>query len=243
MTIINNIGARPNDLSPKAAADKSLLRAAQQFESLFLEKLLGKMRASTSMGNEKQGMGKAGNGMYDLLMDRSVAQKLSGQGGGTGIAQFLYRQWTGETRATVVPAVTTVRRSAAPEAPAAPTLNFDQLTPGVRDNGEVPLRDMLPPTGLEEKNDFSLNKPKRDPDVLAGEGETSHVRGHNNELQNFANIDNDPKTGLSRQRNRVTQGDGDGSLRSHATQAYRRNTNDHLTGGHERDFGTGGGRA
>ena len=243
MTTINHIAARPSDLSPQAAADKKLLRAAQQFESLFLEKLLGKMRASTSMGNEKQGMGKAGSGMYDLLMDRSVAQKLSAEGGGTGIANFLYRQWTGNSsQHTVVPAAPTIQRSAAPASPTVPDLNFEHLTPGVRDNGEIPLRDMLPPTGLEEKNDFSLNAPIGDPDAPVRE--TSQVRGQDYELQNIATTDNDPETGLSRQRNGIPQGNsGNDSLRSHATEAYRRSTSDHLSGGHERDLGTGGGRA
>lgn len=152
--------AQPDRSQAARAEDRGLAKAAQEFESLFTQRLVEAMRKPSDEDANRT------HGMLDHLMNESLAKHLS-QGQGLGIASFLYRQWTGGElgRASLASGTTGLAsgatgldlpasRMSAPspggEMNAPTTIPDVKYDPGSVDDGSRPLRDMLPPTGLEE---------------------------------------------------------------------------------------------
>jgi soluble lytic murein transglycosylase-like protein len=78
------------DLGPEARA--RLLRAAQDFEALFLGYMMKSMRAASPTGGESEGFG---GEMMMSLADMQFAQHLS-RSTPLGVAEMVYRELTGE---------------------------------------------------------------------------------------------------------------------------------------------------
>jgi soluble lytic murein transglycosylase-like protein len=78
------------DLGPEARA--RLLRAAQDFEALFLGYMMKSMRAASPTGGESEGFG---GEMMMSLADMQFAQHLS-RSHPLGVAEMVYRELTGE---------------------------------------------------------------------------------------------------------------------------------------------------
>lgn len=155
-----------------ASADKAgLAKAAREFESLFAMKLVEPLVEATGAG------GGTGGGMVDLMMGQSLAGHLS-KGTGLGVAGFLYKQWTGEK----LPSAGALARAqagdaSAPSGPLAPStqgLDGAPFGPSPGDGGEpraddgvTPLRELLPPTGLEGDYSRSQANPESTAQVAA----------------------------------------------------------------------------
>jgi Rod binding domain-containing protein len=144
------------------ARDAKMLKVAQQFEALFTQKLLQSLR---KMVPESSMFPKGpGNTMYDHMMDSQVAEHMS-KSRGTGIADFLYRQWTGKGRPVQITQEAGQRIHAVSTVDSEPT--GTEVTPPSRQvldvevvvphNAKESLRNELPPSGGKEKNDFFLN--------------------------------------------------------------------------------------
>lgn len=77
---------------PKAAPDPQdakLLEAAQEFEAIFLEKMLSQMRAANrALSEQAPNMAKE---TYEGWQDQEMAKSIS-RSGGIGLADALYRQ-------------------------------------------------------------------------------------------------------------------------------------------------------
>jgi hypothetical protein len=155
-----------------AGAEKAgLAKAAREFESLFAMKLVDPLVEATGAG------GGTGGGMVDLMMSQSLAGHLS-KGTGLGVAGFLYKQWTGEK----LPSTSSLARvqagaGATPSGTLAPSGQGPDgapfgLSPGDggeprADDGVTPLRELLPPTGLEGDYSKSQAKPESPAQVAA----------------------------------------------------------------------------
>lgn len=159
-----------------AGAEKAgLAKAAREFESLFAMKLVEPLVEASSAG------GSTGGGMVDLMMSQSLAGHLS-KGTGLGVAGFLYKQWTGEKLPSSgalarVHAGAGAGTSALPSGLGAPSDGGidaapfgsgpgDGGTPRA-DDGVTPLRELLPPTGLEADYTKSHTKPESTAQVAA----------------------------------------------------------------------------
>ncbi len=142
-------------------ADRASLRkSAEQFEALFLTKIVEQMNVSAGGG----GSG-ASAGLYRHMMDQSLAQHLAHQGG-IGVADFLYAQWSGERTPTQA-ASSLPMGGTMPVVP--PMEQGVPLPPGTIDDGSRPLRELLPPTGLEGgPATISLNRPAHRTDAPSG---------------------------------------------------------------------------
>lgn len=227
--------------------EAQLATAARQFEAIFLEKMLGAMRSSVPESGltPKQ----AGSDMFQFMSDRAVAEHMT-TGRGVGIADFLYRQWTGDklsaqpsvVAAPGMPIGHTLHTSGAGSAGHAATQipTFDHVSAEGEglDNGAAPLRDLLPPTGLEE-DDFFLNAPGRGPDRPSGNA--SHASEVNHEHES---ITTDHDHGATRpsggDHSRGVGSISNGNYRR-AIESYQRTDASGGGGGHESHGGAGGG--
>lgn len=158
-----------------AGAEKAgLAKAAREFESLFAMKLVEPLVEASGAG------GSTGGGMVDMMMSQALAGHLS-RGTGLGVAGFLYKQWTGEK----LPSSGELARAHTGAASAASDPShgvldpssgapFDSQTPtdGTprADDGVTPLRDLLPPTGLDGDYTKSQAKPESTESFAAATG-------------------------------------------------------------------------
>jgi hypothetical protein len=202
-------------------------KAARQFEAIFVQQLLQSMRRtipeSASMGRS------AGSSMYDFMLDRSVADQMSA-GRGIGIADFLHRQWTGDQ----IPSQNPVAAGTPINGGSIPAISgqspdfgvslevFEQPSSGEGwDDGSRPLRDALPPTGLE-KDHFFLNNSGTS-FVNSSENLPSFEVSHGSEVR--APDVNDPST-IARGGSRGSTPDRIGEGRDHAIASYQRTARD-----------------
>lgn len=208
------------------AQDAQLQKAARQFEALFLQQLLGEMRKSAG---ESGGLGSsAGAGIYESMVDQAVADHMT-EGRGVGVASYLYRQWTGQSMAAT-PTISAgamissgSASNATPDAhehqvPGVNEFDFNELPKGKRDDGVTPLREMLPPTGLEgEKDLFSLNTPSGGPDGRF-EGIAPNGGSYGRETHATDNDNSEARPG----RGSHSESSGRSTGRTEAIAAYRR---------------------
>jgi flagellar protein FlgJ len=97
----------PQD-SPKAGGtpEQKLKRTCQDFEALFIYKLLERMRATVP----KEGyLHSAQEDVYQSICDQQVATALS-RGKGMGLGEVLYRQLSGQGRPLPRPAAATTTK-------------------------------------------------------------------------------------------------------------------------------------
>lgn len=183
MSAIDRIGLSSPAPQDARKDDQQLAKAARQFEAVFAQKLLSTMR---KMVPESSLFPKgSGHTLYDHMMDSEVSQHMT-RGRGMGIAQFLFRQWTGGREMPASPVNVAAVSKQQLEAPVdaiatagkvenqsvkgteitktgdvAPVDHMktpDGLPSGRIDNELELLRNLLPPNGLEEKNNFFLNQ-------------------------------------------------------------------------------------
>lgn len=211
MSTIDRVGNHvtvPNE----SVRETELANAARQFEALFTQQLLGAMRKTVPQSSLfPKG---PGHTLYDHMMDTEVASHMA-SGQGTGIAAFLYQDWTGKQmpdmkNSTSETSALPVQQTNAPiialEKQAVDTLSdqpeaehqtehFNNPASGVKnnpgagelegiDNGRELLRNLLPPTGLEKKEDYFLNQSQKRHDHTSGGvspalGIETHPRGSN----------------------------------------------------------------
>jgi flagellar protein FlgJ len=189
---VGNHATVPNE----SVRETELANAARQFEALFTQQLLGAMRKTVPQSSLfPKG---PGHTLYDHMMDTEVASHMA-SGQGTGIAAFLYQDWTGKQMpnlkdSTSETSALLTNRIDAPivalEQQAVDTLSdqpkadhrtehFNKPAPWVNkdpgsgsleriDNGRELLRNLLPPTGLEKKEDYFLNQSQKRHDHSSG---------------------------------------------------------------------------
>ncbi len=147
----------PRTLYAPSREHHGLARAAREFESLLTQRLVSTLRARPD-GEEGPG-----GGMLDLMVDQALAGHLA-KGRGMGIASVLYRRWTGEELPGSAvrlagnaaglrggdasdPLAPQGGPSALPDVPALP---WHDAPGGGVDDGVTPLRELMPPTGLDD---------------------------------------------------------------------------------------------
>jgi len=88
------VRARFEGIANDPAQDRKLQQAARQFESLFLQRIVSAMRKETStMSPSNSG---PGGHLYDHMINTALADHMT-EGRGVGIADSLYRDWTGKS--------------------------------------------------------------------------------------------------------------------------------------------------
>lgn len=94
---VNSVGKLR--LAAKTDSNASIKEVAKQFESLFVNMMLKSMRDATP----KDGLfDSSSTNMYTGVLDQQMSQKLSSNGGGLGLADFMVKQLT---RSQATPAV------------------------------------------------------------------------------------------------------------------------------------------
>ncbi len=95
----------PGGDSPAAGGSpqRRLKAACQDFESIFIYKLLEQMRSTIPQEGYLHG---SGEGVYNAICDQQVAQALA-KGRGIGLAEMLYRQLSQKAAAAGQPAAST----------------------------------------------------------------------------------------------------------------------------------------
>ncbi|MCG2579490.1 MAG: flagellar assembly peptidoglycan hydrolase FlgJ [Marinobacter sp.] len=83
-----------NELKTQARTDKkaALAEVARQFESLFLGEMLKSMRKAGDVFSEDNYLNSNESQHYRDMFDNQLSLTMSGQGGGTGLAEALVRQ-------------------------------------------------------------------------------------------------------------------------------------------------------
>jgi len=153
------VRARFEGIAEDPVQDRKLQQAARQFEALFMQRIVSAMRKETNVMSSTSGG--TGSHMYEHMINTSLADHMT-QGRGVGIADSLYRDWTGKSlnAADDMTVTRTVDPPSVPAAllelrsmnsrPTASTIEAPETDPGLGiDDGVRPLREMLPPDGTE----------------------------------------------------------------------------------------------
>ncbi|MDZ4165563.1 MAG: rod-binding protein [Smithellaceae bacterium] len=69
--------------------DKQLEKACQDFEAIFVYKILQALRKTVPTAGMSKMPGKA---TYEMLMDQKIAEDFSKKGGGMGLGRLLYEK-------------------------------------------------------------------------------------------------------------------------------------------------------
>ena len=148
-----------------AANNPALHKAAEQFESMFLQIMIKTMREATASNEEGDLMGSSTTKTYEALFDQEIAQEMAKKGG-VGLAKMLVqsfeRNQPGQVRldpsanpataAVLAERVTVLRESAQKGLPLAPTikglpLNAEQASgfalPKAKTNLPIDLNKMM----------------------------------------------------------------------------------------------------
>ena len=148
-----------------AANNPALHKAAEQFESMFLQIMIKTMREATASNEEGDLMGSSTTKTYEALFDQEIAQEMAKKGG-VGLAKMLVqsfeRNQPGQVRldpsanpataAVLAERVTVLRESAQKGLPLAPTikglpLNAEQASgfalPRAKTNLPIDLNKMM----------------------------------------------------------------------------------------------------
>jgi hypothetical protein len=179
---IGEAAARPQRASTqKSPVNPKLAEVARKFEAILLQKLVSVMRTSVP-GKGMTGQS-ASSHLYDHIIDSALASHMA-SGGGVGVSDALYRDWTGKhipsnlVRAHVLAPnlhsdgsssrSNSLLPSPSPRSPVAPAIDTPNLDTHT-DDGVRPLREMVPPTGLEplSHNENSNEQPATPPRMLS----------------------------------------------------------------------------
>jgi Rod binding domain-containing protein len=148
-----------------AANNPALRKAAEQFESMFLQIMIKTMREATASNEEGDLMGSSTTKTYEALFDQEIAQEMAKKGG-VGLAKMLVqsfeRNQPGQVRldpsanpataAVLAERATLLRESAQKGLPLAPTikglpLNAEQASgfalPKAKTNLPIDLNKMM----------------------------------------------------------------------------------------------------
>jgi len=263
------IHGRLSGAATDPAQDRKLQDAARQFEAIFLQRLVSAMRKPTATIESSTGSA-PGRHLYDHMINTSLATHMTA-GRGVGIAETLYRDWTGKS----MPADQHVRPRAVIDPPSVPAallnlssesrlqarnrveakagsvddsgppiekiaepvernVQFDSSATLRDDDGNRPLKELLPPDGTE-KNHFPLNNSFGRHDDLIGR--KLLARGKHNEYEEYpAHDDNRPASSVRRDSEAgKTNGDRRGW-----TATRQRREQDPTIGRHEHNAVSGG---
>jgi Rod binding domain-containing protein len=91
LTAISNTGAAPEASATRAEPRPEVLRAAREFETIFLRSLLGSLEKTTSSGTS--GSMKSGQSTYGSMVVGALADSMSGAGG-IGLAEVIAKAMT-----------------------------------------------------------------------------------------------------------------------------------------------------